>query len=255
MLNKNFDLEKAKVAFGKNRRVIIDQVFEPQAAEEIWRGLNDLTERNLWYQSSFGNPRSFDPKNPFWPGNTGNYFAYSFSKFPLTNMSLDIFLENATRNNLEKVKEEFPDHPERELPSGHPLNLLGAFIDSAQGRRVFSEISGCDLSRVPPVAFAAKYMPGDFLSPHSDADTAHNVRIKTKRRLAYVFYMTKYWLPHWGGQLNFLNDMFQITDLVSPGFNSLAIFEVPTLHFVSPVSFYSPQPRLTVTGWYHEKMK
>ena len=91
---------------------------------------------------------------------------------------------------------------------------------------------------------ATLYEPGNFLWPHTDAETARG------RRVAYVLNLTaQEWQPQWGGYLNFYNDDFDIELAVRPRFNSLNLFSVPQWHSVSEVSATAPVGRYAITGW------
>lgn len=91
---------------------------------------------------------------------------------------------------------------------------------------------------------ATLYAPGNFLWPHSDAESARG------RRVAYVLNLTATeWAPQWGGYLNFFDDDWNITKAMQPRFNSLNLFAVPQWHSVSEVSASAPIARFAVTGW------
>jgi Rps23 Pro-64 3,4-dihydroxylase Tpa1-like proline 4-hydroxylase len=61
--------------------------------------------------------------------------------------------------------------------------------------------------------------------------------------------LTKDWRADWGGLLHFVNDNNVIEEVQVPSFNTLALFKVPTRHFVSYVSDYATAKRYAVTGW------
>lgn len=93
---------------------------------------------------------------------------------------------------------------------------------------------------------AACYGPGHFLNKHNDAQ-------EPTRRIAYVFNLTPLWRADWGGSLCFQEQDGSIADTVVPAFNTLSLFSVPTLHFVSQVATYAGGRRLSLTGWLHAR--
>jgi SM-20-related protein len=125
---------------------------------------------------------------------------------------------------------------------GHPLHDLTDFINSPQflefGRRV---IGAAKITKAD--AQATFYRPNDFLSLHNDLGS------EDQRRAAYTLGFTRKWRPDWGGQLLFHDEAGDITRGLSPGFNVLTLFKVPTLHSVAPVAPYAAAQRLSVVGW------
>jgi len=95
-------------------------------------------------------------------------------------------------------------------------------------------------------AQATRYAKGHFLKEHIDADSIEG------RRFAYVLSLTKNWLPDWGGLLHFNNNN-QVIETITPQFNTLSVFEVPQEHFVSSVTGYAGEQRISITGWMYNK--
>lgn len=93
--------------------------------------------------------------------------------------------------------------------------------------------------------FASCYVGGDFLSTHSDGGLG---------RIAFVWNLTKDWLPQLGGSLHVLQHDWVNTDIVvPPTYNSLALFDVSgpgRPHFVSQVANGVTNKRLAISGWF-----
>jgi hypothetical protein len=94
--------------------------------------------------------------------------------------------------------------------------------------------------------FASCYTPGAFLSPHTDGDNGI---------VGLVWQLTRDWRPQYGGALHLLTpDSGRITQVVTPTFNSVLLFDLPaqigTPHFVSHVAPGVPVRRLAISGWY-----
>lgn len=93
-------------------------------------------------------------------------------------------------------------------------------------------------------AQATRYRPGHFLRRHDDSD------VEEGRLVAYVINLTPAWNADFGGLLHFINKDGSIEETFYPYFNSLSIFRVPQLHFVSGVQSYATEERLAITGWF-----
>lgn len=115
-----------------------------------------------------------------------------------------------------------------------------AMIDFARRVTGHADIAKAD-------AQGTRYLPGHFLRRHNDV---HQASETDSRRAAYVFNFTRDWEADWGGLLQFLDDEGRVTETWVPGFNALAVFEVPVWHCVSCVAPYATRPRLAITGWF-----
>lgn len=88
-----------------------------------------------------------------------------------------------------------------------------------------------------------RYRPGHFLTPHDDSVD------KGDRVAAYVLNLSDGWQPDWGGHLHFLDGQGGVTASFVPRMNALALFEVPQQHTVSLVAPWAGQSRISITGW------
>lgn len=123
--------------------------------------------------------------------------------------------------------------------------LIRRALSSDKFINFLNSITGLNLSMLKTM-FLSKYKSGNFLSPHSD---------KGNGRVAFVINLSKFWKPHYGGNLHFLNNnRTEIIETFAPGYNNLIIFEVPEYsgipHFVSHVAPNIKYPRIAITGWY-----
>lgn len=95
--------------------------------------------------------------------------------------------------------------------------------------------------------FISVYYPGDFLATHTDAG----------KGIAFMYYLSKRWLPEYGGLLNILNPNKKSYTTVCPEYNSLVLMDVSGEagidHFVSEVSRLAPYPRIAISGWFSNK--
>lgn len=109
-------------------------------------------------------------------------------------------------------------------------------------------------------------MAGDYMCPH--LDNSHNLTNSRRRDVVLLYYLTPFWRPEFGGDLEVWNDDFASSESIRFAPNRLVIMETTdhSWHSVRPILgpmprvnaisyFYAPQsvrstPRLTrFTGW------
>ena len=137
----------------------------------------------------------------------------------------------------EKISPEFPLSP----------NLLtwrrfrSAVVQSGF-KRFLEAISGLLLGGNTEVVVHATKR-GDFLRPHNDRNS--------KRRLAFILYLSADWSPRFGGALCVLDHDGNVTQIEAE-YNSFVVFDVTTHkeHFIAPVSSAAGErSRLSIGGW------
>ncbi|MBW0006402.1 MAG: 2OG-Fe(II) oxygenase [Sphingomonas sp.] len=123
------------------------------------------------------------------------------------------------------------------------LGRFGQFMMSETVLELFRTVTG-----VPGInfadSFAARYDPGDYTTMHDDGIN--------ERKSAYVFGLTRTWRSDWGGLLLFHGANGDVERGLAPDFNVFNIFSVPRQHSVSVVAPFATEPRLTITGWFHQ---
>lgn len=92
---------------------------------------------------------------------------------------------------------------------------------------------------------ATRYLPGHFLRRHDDTGYGDQ-----DRRFAFVVNLGRGWEADWGGLLNFVDSADRVVDVYVPRFNSLSLFKVPQMHYVSQVAPWAEAPRYALTGWF-----
>jgi Rps23 Pro-64 3,4-dihydroxylase Tpa1-like proline 4-hydroxylase len=126
------------------------------------------------------------------------------------------------------------------------LHPFFEFLNSPAMLELARRVTGhADIAKAD--AQATRYLPGHFLRRHNDV---HQSSESDSRRAAYVVNLTRDWQADWGGLLQFMDEEGRVTETWSPGYNGLALFEVPTWHCVSCVAPYATKPRLSITGWF-----
>ena len=130
-------------------------------------------------------------------------------------------------------------------PSGL-LNLYN-YLNSAYVLEWMSVVSGrrCDFFEGSATIFRS----GDHISRHNDVYTKKTPEGKIQSRaLTFNYWLTKDWVPEWGGRLIWEKPYAEII----PTFNTLVIF-LPTQmsqHWVEPVAEFVTVPRFAISGWF-----
>lgn len=93
-------------------------------------------------------------------------------------------------------------------------------------------------------AQATQYLPGHYLTRHLDDPKGEH------RKFAFVLGLTRKWDPDWGGLLQFFDDNGQPTESLSPGFNTLDLFDVRHVHSVTFMTPFCQNPRVAISGWF-----
>lgn len=127
--------------------------------------------------------------------------------------------------------------------SCYECNFRSAYLESAEFKE-FIEQEAEVKSPVLYESFCSVYEKGDYLSMHPDA----------KRGVAFIFNLTKNWIPEFGGLLNIQQEDGTYKTIV-PEYNSLTLLKLGdagTSHFVSEVSKYATKCRIAISGWYNE---
>jgi Rps23 Pro-64 3,4-dihydroxylase Tpa1-like proline 4-hydroxylase len=127
------------------------------------------------------------------------------------------------------------------------LSDMAAMIESNDNLKTLKEIiSNPAITQID--AQITGYKPGHFLKRHSD----EGYQSEHQRKAAYVLSLSKQWQPDWGGLLHLMDDEGTIEHTITPTFNTMVMFKVPTPHFVSQVTNYCPDTRFSITGWLWE---
>lgn len=128
---------------------------------------------------------------------------------------------------------------------GHPIHQLTEFLNSPEMIRLARAIaSRPDITKID--AHASCFLPGHYLNRHID-DGLYN-----ERQIAYTIGFTRGWRPDWGGVLMAYDKDEDVLFARVPRFNTLTVFDGRIPHSVSPISFFTPKPRYTVTGWFRD---
>ncbi len=233
-VNPNLDYEKIQKIIQEEKYVVIEDFLSEEYAEQLYTWLNETMAEDWWASSSLPNKDG-----------TGEISSYRVTPENKLNILSD--RHYATMKMLEGhfsylFHRTFNDHYEE-------CTCLSCDffekVNSPEFNEILSKLTGLEINGAQTF-FAAKYIQGDFLSPHHDEGLG---------KLGFTLQLTKDWQPHYGGLLHFVDDSAtKIEKVVIPKFNKLTLFYLPDgkgkMHYVSHVHQGVPHNRLTFTGWF-----
>jgi hypothetical protein len=177
-------------------------------------------------------------------------------------------IDNPGYYHMYRTQEGDPSIPER-LAHIHKLNNDGVFsytyrrtrdlktqlhpyleiFQTPKFREYLSLITGYEnLVYDENHTFISNYSSGHFNGPHTDGANG---------RIAFVFHLSKDWLPQYGGLFMRMDwDWKTVNKVIVPPFNTLSIFDTKwqdkpgAPHLVSEVVQGVDNKRISYTGWY-----
>lgn len=216
----------------KRGRVQVPDILEARYAEEFHAVLAAETEWALAYREGSEAKRL-------------EYAEYSH----LDDTARAQFIERtalAARGRYSYVYESY-SMVDRYFDTAREDHLLRRLVDVFHDERVLDFIR--QLTGDPSIARvrmqATRYLPGHFLRRHDDTGYGDQ-----DRRFAFVVNLGRRWQADWGGLLNFVDGDDRVVDAYVPRFNSLSLFKVPQMHYVSQVAPWAEAPRYGLTGWF-----
>lgn len=224
MLNPDIDRDLHKQTFKDKGYVRIPNILDPAAADRIEAALKNEVEWDLCYLTETGpvsipqsEYRAFTPER-------GAQVNREILKKAQSGFAYFYYRSDLVRSQNETLADFY-----RELSSPASLELFRHITDEPAIKAVNGQV--------------ACFTPACFLKRHQD------ITDKEQRFAAYVFSFTRHWDPDWGGHLHVLDRDLHNLDVFEPSFNSVTLFRVPKIHFVSQISNYAGAARYTATGW------
>jgi SM-20-related protein len=231
-LNSSLDRTALRDEFASAGRLQIRDVLSPASASGILSILATQTPWCLAWQAGSDGPHLVRP-------------AEFRALTPSDRQSIVQKLSAAVEENYAFLYHSYPlvtAYLEKWQPGSDHDRLLEE-LNAEPFMTLLRDVTGMD-DIVKADGQATLYAPGNFLWPHTDAESARG------RRVAYVLNLTaQEWRPQWGGYLNFLDDERDIELALRPRFNSLTLLAVPQWHSVSEVTATAPLARYAITGW------
>lgn len=232
-LNPAIDLPAAVATYRANGMVQINEVFEPQTAEEIHGMLGREMSWRLLMTDDNNVPMHLSREE--WA-----------AKSPAEQQTIMQGVYGRAQRNEGYFYLTYPmiEAYLRGWDQGHPIHQMSELINSRAFLDIGAGLTGAAITKAD--AHACQYGPGHFLTRHIDYGHDH------ERRAAYVLGFTKGWQPDWGGLLLFLKENQDVEKGFLPRFNNLTVFDINFLHTVTQVSSFAALPRLTITGWFRD---
>lgn len=131
-------------------------------------------------------------------------------------------------------------------------SLLRDYVDLISSPEVINFIREItdNSSIIKADAQASRFLPGHFLKTHDD----NGGSFFQDRIAAYTLSFSKNWQADWGGILHIQDNKLNIERSLVPNFGALNLFAVPRQHFVSQVTNYCPEQRLSIVGWFRSDL-
>jgi len=229
-IDPTLDPQTLRPLFEGLGRIHLPGFFQPQGAQAVY---SSLSEETPWRRNLNSESRNV----------TMNIAAYE-AQPAVWRADLEAAVLRQARDGFQYLFDTYPvsDEIEAGRRSGLACEAVYDFLNSEPFLDFVRRLTG-DPGPVYADAQATRYLPGHFLTQHSD-------ELEGKNRLfAYVLNFTPVWKPDWGGLLLFLDKDGHVAEGYAPKFNALNIFRVPQDHCVTQVASYAGAARYAITGW------
>jgi len=225
MLNENLDWKAAQHAFSEKGWVKIDQVLQPEFSEDIWRSLALDLQWDLVYTGDAMEAITM-------PGDEMLYLTME----QRSSLAAEMLRRAQTQYAFYYYKKDLLDTENQVLKEFYQV------IGSEKYFGFVRYVTGA-LNASRSSAIATCYQPSCF---HKQ----NNAEVPGERRMVgQIFGFSRHWQPHWGGLLHLMDDGGNIRDVVPPDFNTLVLYRVPTIHFISQMATYAPEHSYSIEGW------
>ncbi|AHE56873.1 2OG-Fe(II) oxygenase [Sphingomonas sanxanigenens] len=233
LLRLNPDLDRARLSaqFAAHGHVRVEQLFASDAMAAAVR--DELEARGDWVQVINSGDKIYELSREV-------RSQMSFDRLRALDDAVMLGARDGFQHRYESIR--LCDDPSVTPPADNVADALTRWMSSKEMLDFVRRVTGH-----PEIDFAdaqaTSYAPGDFLTGHDDQVPGKS------RHAAYVLGVTQGWRIEWGGLLMFHDRHASAFHGVAPGFNTLDLFQVPSVHSVSLVSPAADRRRLSVTGW------
>jgi hypothetical protein len=231
MLNHTLDIEALRAEFAGARRIRIRDVLPAADADAI---ANEMAQ--LPYQLFCANGKGVAVLDP---NDVARWTPERRAELQRELMAAASRAEGFTYMG-HRMSEAW-----RDTSPDTPLGRLHAGLRGGDTLATIRAITGAGADNFDNAfAQATQYLGGHYLTRHLDDPSGES------RKFAFVWGFTRNWDPDWGGLLQFYDAAGQPADALSPGFNTLDLFDVSHVHAVTYVAPFAAGPRLAVSGWF-----
>lgn len=229
MLNRDLDLKALRKQFAEDGRIRIQNALDPAVADAIATEMAQLSYR---------------------------VFCATGEGVAVIDPTEMVQWDRARQTELQRTLMQAASRAEgfaylgyrmsEAWQAGAPDTALGRFYSGLTSKPVLEAIRTITNASSFDSAFAqaTDYRPGHYLTRHLDDPKGEH------RKFAFVWGFTRKWDPDWGGLLQFFGDDGLPRDSLSPGFNTLDLFDVRHVHSVTLVAPWALNPRHAVSGWF-----
>lgn len=225
------DVGHAADTFARLGHVRLLNALSANEAESIGRALDALTN----WQLKCANQQGFASIDPAdlsqWPQDRRTELNTSLLAAARQGEGFAYFGHTLGKTRPETPQQEILEHFTTALVAPP---MIG-FVEAITGKTGLKSVT----------AQATRFAPGHYLTRHTDAPENET------REIAFVFGFTPNWHPDWGGLLQFYDRQGTPLHSYAPGFNTLDLFSVHSVHSVTYVAPFAGALRHVISGWFH----
>ena len=241
MINSKHNTEELAHTFAANKSIVIEDFFEPDFAEELYKFFTIDMDYTWWF-TSFRGPVLGDREDKTYRNGETQFLQRTESNLDQIEFETQKTYHSLNEGSFSYVFDRTTKHkdtcPCKECEFKKYFGGTTA-LD-------FLSILTCKHLTKKGEFFCSRYSSGQFLGPHHDLN---------KGKVGFVINLTKDWKPEYGGLLQFLTDDYKhVTKTILPEFNKITLFEIPEEkgipHCVSHVNPGVKVNRISYTGWF-----
>jgi len=229
MFNHKLDFDALHARFTEAGRIGIEEALDAPLADALARAMAGLRYKSFCATGKGVAVLDYEDLAQWTPGRRAELTAHLHE----AAVQAEGFAYNGIRMTVAWAH----------TPPDTPLGRLSVLLASTKALDAVRAITGA-ATFDNAFAHATEHRPGHYLTRHLDDPKGEH------RRFAFVLGLTRRWDPDWGGLLQFYDDRMQATDPLSPGYNTLDLFDVRHAHAVTYVAPFAQAPRLAVSGWF-----
>lgn len=226
-LNDGLDLKALAAKFKKAGRVRVKDALDGKSADN----LSDTIEKMAIWRSTFlqgDTERQISGKD-----------TRSMTDRRQRDMLEKIYLQ--ARDGYQYMRYECPTDVIPDAKDPKALTDADSFFKSDGFRDVLRKIAGAKDGEIENVH--ARWLQREqFMTDSALATSLPDCK------LWFSLDVARNWRPHWGGQLNFIDDNDEIEEVWSPVFNSLSLYAGGTRHAISYVTPFHNAFCLSICG-------